>query len=63
MKLQEIKNAVLSGKRVFWANKAYEVKFKHDQWYIFCSLNEHIIGLTWQDGTTLNGKEKDFFIG
>ncbi len=65
MKLQDIKDAVLSGKRVFWVDKGYEVKFKFDQWYIFCNIggHEHTIGLTWADGVTLNGLEKDFFIG
>ena len=65
MKLQEIKDSVLAGKKVYWANKGYEVRFKYGQWYIFCNIAnfEHTIGLTWQDGVTLNGKEEEFFIG
>jgi hypothetical protein len=27
------------------------------------AANGHMIGLTWEDGKTLNGKEADFFIG
>lgn len=63
MKLQEIKDSVLAGKKVYWANKAYEVRFKFDQWYIYCTLNGNTIGLTWRDGITLNGKEEEFFVG
>lgn len=64
MNLQEIKKAVNEGKKVYWANTAYEVVHdKYDQWFIVCTLNNHAIGLTWRDGVTLNGKEEEFFIG
>jgi len=63
MNLQEIKKAIADGKKVYWSNTSYEViKDKIDQYFIECT-NGSAIGLTWQDGTTLNGEEKDFFIG
>lgn len=33
------------------------------QWLIICDSNESCIGLTWQDGVTVNGKPDEFFIG
>lgn len=64
MNLQQIKEAVLSGNRVFWKNKSYEViKDSLNQWFIKCHFNNHCIGLFWRDGETLNGDEKDFFVG
>ena len=65
MNLQEIKQAVDSGKVVHWSNVAYEVRKDNytGQYNIKCLLNDHMIGLTWMDGTTMNGKESEFFIG
>lgn len=64
MTLQEIKQAIEDGKRVFWSNRAYEViKDSKGQYLIVCSINNHAIGLTWLDGVTLNGREDEFFIG
>lgn len=63
MTIEEIKEAVNSGKKVYCGNSAYEViKDKIGQWLIKCTLNDYCIGLTWQDGTTLNAKAEDFFI-
>jgi hypothetical protein len=62
MNLEEIKKAVDEGKSVYWSNRNYEViKDKNGQYLICCSLNNSCIGLTWTDGTTLNGKEMDFY--
>jgi hypothetical protein len=62
MNAQEIKAAVDAGKKVYWSNKGYQVvKSKGD--YMIKAANGHMIGLTWEDGKTLNGKESDFFIG
>jgi len=62
MTLQEIKAAVEAGKAVHWSNDAYKVvKDKLGQWLIVCTLNDYTIGLTWQDGVTLNGREEDFY--
>lgn len=62
MNLEEIKTAVHEGKTVCWSNPAYVVKNYDEQWLIECLLNGHAIGLTWLDGKTMNGEEKDFFI-
>lgn len=63
MTLEEIKEAVNSGKKVFWKHEGYEVtKDCINQWFIGCTFNNHKIGLTWVDNVTLNGKEEDFFI-
>ena len=63
MTLQEIKDAVLAGKTVHWATKAYAVVHDNvDQWLIKCLINDSCIGLTWRDGVTTNGKEDEFFV-
>lgn len=62
MNLQQIKQAIAEGKKVHWANNSYEViKDKIGQ-YLIVHERGNCIGLTWQDGVTLNGEEKDFFI-
>ena len=67
MTLQEIKDAVESGKTVFWASRSYKVVRDelHDgtvQWLIVCTVNNSAIGLTWQDGVTMNGEPEQFFV-
>ena len=67
MNLEEIKTAVRAGRTVYWSNPNYEVKlyqFKDgsEQWLVKCLPNRHCIGLTWADGVTLNGEEKDFYV-
>jgi hypothetical protein len=63
MTVNEIKSAVESGKRVHWTNGLYEVvKDQIGQWFIVCHANGHAIGLTHQDGRTLNGCGGDFYI-
>lgn len=62
MTLQEIKDAVIAGKKVCWSTEAYEVRHNNGQWLIVCTINNDAIGLTWRDGVTLNGKPKDFFV-
>jgi hypothetical protein len=57
MNLQEIKDAVENGQTVHVETDAYRVVKDHiGQWFIHCTLNDHYIGLTWTDKTTLNGK-------
>ena len=64
MHLEQIKQAVDSGKLVHWSNKGYEVqKDKLGHYLIIFKANGSAVGLTHVDGKTLNGKEKDFFIG
>lgn len=59
---QEIKSAVSEGKTVIWNNNNYVVKkYSNDNYQIVCD-NGHRIGLTWEDGKTLNAKEEDFKI-
>lgn len=63
MNLQQIKDAVESGKVVCWSSPAYVVaKDATGQWLIVCLHNGSAIGLTWRDGVTLNGKTEEFFI-
>ena len=62
MTLEQIKQAIEDGKKVYWASKSYEViKDSVPQYLIHCIPNNHYIGLTWRDGVTLNGKEEEFF--
>lgn len=63
MNLQEIKQAIADGKKVHWSNKLYDVIESKWEYLIRCNSNGHCIGLTWQDGVTMNGREEDFFIG
>ena len=63
MNLQQIKTAVDNGQSVHWANDGYSVIKGKDDYYSICfKWNESCIGLTWQDGVTLNGKESEFYI-
>lgn len=64
MTLTEIKQAVDTGKRVYWKTLRYEVvkNNPYNEYLIKSGFNGSYIGLTWTDGTTLNGKENDFFI-
>lgn len=63
MTLEEIKAAVDAGKKVHWANAGYEVRKSADgEYFIIFTSNQSVIGLTWSDGITMNGDEKDFFI-
>jgi hypothetical protein len=61
MTAKEIKAAIDAGKNVYWNNKSYQVIKGKGDYYIKAS-NGHMIGLTWDDGTTLNGNPKDFFV-
>lgn len=62
MNLQQIKQAIADGNKVYWASKAYEViEDKIGQYLIHCTINDTYVGLTHVDGTTLNGKEEKFF--
>lgn len=63
MTLDEIKQAVNNGYAVFWRNKAYVVeKTTQGEYLIHCTINGNCIGLTWQDGVTMNGNPEHFFI-
>lgn len=64
MNLAEIKAAVMAGKTVHWANKAYVVIYapRINEFLIKCLLNDTYIGLTWQDEVTMNGRPDQFFV-
>lgn len=62
MTLEEIKAAVESGKIVRWSSSRYQVvKDRLGEWLITCQGGS-TIGLTWQDGVTMNGEPQDFYI-
>jgi len=67
MTLAEITAAVDAGKTVHWRTKSYTVRRGQGSSasnpatrYFICHDGGNCIGLTWSDGTTLNGKEIDF---
>jgi len=63
MTLDEIKSAVNEGKTVHWSHEGYVVrKDSIGQFNIICLQNDNCIGLTCQDGKTMNGKPEEFFI-
>jgi hypothetical protein len=62
MTAKEIREAVDQGKTVLWLSERYVVIKNGSDYLIKCLLNNHCIGLTWADGTTLNGDESEFFI-
>ena len=64
MNLQQIKNELAKGNRVFWSNKNYEViQSKYTQEYLVkCHLNDSFHGLTWRDGVTMNGEPHEFYM-
>jgi hypothetical protein len=63
MNLQEIKNAVESGKTVHWASDNYKViKDSIGQWLIWSQCNNNYCGLTWRDNVTVNGEPEQFYI-
>lgn len=61
----EIKAAIDSGVRVFQHNSGYEVIKDSIGQYLIAFMRgtpwENYIGLTWTDGTTLNGKPEEFY--
>lgn len=63
MTTEQIKEAVNNGKTVNWKTSGYKIiKDSIGQYLIKCLINNNYIGLTWQNGFTLNGEEKDFYI-
>jgi hypothetical protein len=63
MTLNEIKNTIEQGGRVYWKHEGYPViKDGSGRYLIVCMMNQSTWGLTWTDGVTMNEKEEDFFI-
>ena len=63
MNLQQIKKAVSNGDIVHWKNSGYTVKQDRSGQFNIVFHSGDTIGLTWLDGETLNGDEKDFYLG
>ena len=62
MTLNEIKQAVDNGTKVYWSNPSYEViKDKKGQYLIVRKSTGFATGLTWADGKILSGKEDEYF--
>lgn len=65
MTLNEIKAAIAAGRKVHWKSPFYTVIRDSIGQYLIVfmrgSAEENSIGLTWQDGVTLNGREHDFY--
>lgn len=60
--VQEIKDAVSKGEKVYWSNPNYEViKDSIGQYLIHSKFNDYYFGLTHRDGETMNEKLEDFF--
>jgi hypothetical protein len=63
MTLNEIKTAVENGETVHWENPGYRViKDRIGQWLVHCTINDHYVGLTTQDGELREGEAKGFYI-
>lgn len=63
MTAEEIRTAINEGKKVYWNSPIYKViKDSKDQYLIVCTQNQYTVGLTHQDGTTLNGNEEEFIL-
>jgi hypothetical protein len=63
MNIQDIKDAVNSGKPVRWVNNGYHVtRDSLGQFHITFQPNQHSIGLTNRAGDKLNGKPEEFYI-
>ena len=65
MTLDEIKQAVRDGHTVHWSNPGYTViEDSIGQWLIRYEggLGINYIGLTWSDGTTMNGEPDQFYV-
>jgi len=63
MELEEIIGHIVAGGTIYWKSPLYKVEAWHTGMMIVCQTNGHALGLTWTDGVTLNGDEKDFYVG
>ena len=60
MNLEQIKSAVESGEKVFWANDSYQVIKDKLGGFLVVHDGGYCVGLTNRSGI-LVGKEKDYF--
>ncbi len=58
---QEIMAAVDRGESVYWHSLRYPVHKDHVGRY-FIGEGPGMVGLTWADGVTLNGRVDEFFV-
>ena len=61
MTLEQIKAALSNGLIVCWKNNDYQVNQDSTGRYLITYRTGNTIGLTHQDGTTLNGQPEDFY--
>jgi len=61
---KEIKRAIDEGLGVYWCTTECRVwkDEKSNGYFISSEATGHMIGLTWANSETLNGKEDEFFI-
>lgn len=62
MNLAQIKAAIAAGQVVHWMNHGYTVTKDRNGNYLTAYHNGDCIGLTYTDGVTLNGQERQFFL-
>lgn len=62
MTIQEIKEAVDSGRKVHWSNDGYTVIKDSIGQYLIKHYSGDCIGLTNQAGDKLNGAESEFYV-
>jgi len=63
MDAKAIRSAIDAGHEVYWGNEAYPViKDRIGQYLITCTFTDYCVGLTHQDGVTLNGDSTEFFV-
>jgi len=61
MNLQEIKDAVNSGQKVYWSNTGYEVVHDSlDQWLVVFTSNGYTTGLETKSGQLVEDPTKFF---
>jgi hypothetical protein len=65
MTLEQIKGAIEAGKTVHWSNDGYQVIKDNIGQYLIAwnhgGHNANYIGLTWQDGKTMNCNDPSEF--
>ena len=62
MNLEEIITAVDNGLTVHWSSDSYKVIKDSLGQFLIKHSSGHCIGLTWEDGKTMNGKKEKFYI-
>lgn len=58
----QVKAAVLAGKKVHWMNDLYTVAFRNNEWMLDCDSSDSTWGFIKSNGTFANHDGKNFFI-